>query len=55
MRKSLATRIVDLMKSEDESMSLEDRNLLIMQKTGAPLPLIQRIRKNTAIHKGAEF
>ncbi|MCI1914628.1 MAG: hypothetical protein LKJ05_02715 [Bifidobacteriaceae bacterium] len=55
MRKSLATRIVDLIGDEDETMSLEDRNLLIIQRTGAPLPLIQRIRKNTTIKKGPDF
>jgi hypothetical protein len=54
-RKPLSTRIVDLIQAEDESLPLTDRNLLITQKTGAPLPLIERIRRNTTIHKGPDW
>jgi len=55
MRKSTATRAVELMTNENPHESLEARNEQIKQHTGLPIAVIENIRRTTVIKKGPEF
>ena len=55
MRKSTATRAVELMTNENPHESVETRNEQIKQATGLPLAVIEQIRRTTVMRKGPEF